>query len=174
MISFVKWKHSGIHLFFSPPCDQNCFAPFYISFPPWKLQVCFIISLCVSLSRGFKLLDSDPCIVPRDEEKKSRNSQSFALISSASIRKNSVGSESLVRIKDKVDLLTSALPVCNAHLFHLRPVIPLPPITPLSGVARLNVIHSPVFSLWCSFSLSLTQSLFPSTSHPSSIPVDPV
>lgn len=61
------------------------------------------------------------------------------------IPKNSIGSESLVRIKDKVDLLTSALLVCNAHLFHLRPVIPLSLITPLSGVARLNVIHSPPF-----------------------------
>lgn len=58
------------------------------------------------------------CATCTHEMKEEREvSRSFALVFSAAVRKNSVGLESLVRIKDKVDLLTSALPVCNAHLF---------------------------------------------------------
>lgn len=164
-----------------------CFTCMLFMWP--ELLCSFSISLLLLLKAAGLLYCLSPevsnCLTPIPalcHVSKKRRAGTLCLSPSSpllQIPKNSIGSESLVRIKDKVDLLTSALSVCNAHLFHLRPVIPLSPITPLSGVARLNVIHSPFFSLWCSFSLSLTQSLFPfplvpSTSHPFSIPVDPV
>lgn len=127
-----------------------------------KLQVCSLSSL--EVPSGLTRIPALGHVHTRDE--RGAGTLPVALVSSAPACKNSVGSGSLVRIRDKVDLLTSALPVFLSSLqrssFYLRPVIPLSPITPLTGAARRNVIRFPFFfTLWCSLSLNLTQSLFP-------------